>query len=104
MDQAGEIFIPSIVLGELYYGAHVSQRVAENLSQIAAYISDTTVLDCNIDTASAYAVIKSRLRAKGRLLPENDIWIAATSSQHDLHLVTRDAHFSQIADLEYSIW
>ena len=32
--QAEEIFIPTIAVGELYYGAHKSQRVKENLARI----------------------------------------------------------------------
>ena len=31
---AAEVFTPSIVLGELYYGANKSLRVAENIAKI----------------------------------------------------------------------
>lgn len=31
LTESGEVFVPSIVLGELYYGARKSTRVTENL-------------------------------------------------------------------------
>lgn len=33
---ASEVFVPSIVLGELYYGARKSARVAANIAQVDA--------------------------------------------------------------------
>jgi tRNA(fMet)-specific endonuclease VapC len=32
--EAGEVFVLSIVLGELYYGAQKSVRIAANLAQV----------------------------------------------------------------------
>ena len=34
LKSAGEIFVPSIVLGELYYGAHKSSRPKENVTTL----------------------------------------------------------------------
>ena len=46
-------------------------------------------------TAQHYGQLKADLRTLGRPLPENDIWIAALALQHNLVVVTRDAHFGQ---------
>lgn len=32
-----EVFIPSMVLGELYYGAHNATRVAENVARVHVF-------------------------------------------------------------------
>ena len=32
------VFVPSIVIGELYFGAYQSQRVAENIKRIKDFI------------------------------------------------------------------
>ncbi|MFM7324349.1 MAG: PIN domain-containing protein, partial [Nodosilinea sp.] len=48
--------------------------------------------------------VKNRLRFKGRPLPENDVWIAAVALQHDLILVTRDAHFQEVENLQTVGW
>ena len=42
--EASEVFVPSIVLGELYYGARKSTRVTENLARIDEFVASSTVL------------------------------------------------------------
>ena len=39
------------------------------------------------------------LKLKGRPIPENDIWIAATALTANLSLVTADSDFENIPDL-----
>jgi tRNA(fMet)-specific endonuclease VapC len=101
---AEEVFVPSIVLGELYYGARKSARVEANLTRLDEFSASTAVLACDSITAQHYGEIKNRLRAKGRPLPENDIWIAAIAKQYTLSLVSRDEHFSHIDDLLVDVW
>ena len=55
-------------------------------------------------TARRYGTIKNELRRKGRPIPENDIWIAATAIEHALVLVTRDDHFRETDGLEIEAW
>ena len=102
--QVDEVYIPIIVLGELYYGARNSGRVAQNVTRIDSYAASTVILDCNAATAREYGLIKKELREKGRPLPENDIWIAAIGRQWDLIVATRDAHFSEIENLQRKVW
>lgn len=45
-----------------------------------------------------------KLRLKGRPLPENDVWIAALAMQYALTLVTRDAHFQEVENLQTVAW
>ncbi len=102
--QVSEVFVPSIVLGELYYGAHKSARAEENIAHIHAFAVNIAVLGCDAETAQQYGHIKNGLRAKGRPIPENDIWVAAIACQHGLTLVSRDAHFQEIDDLSVDAW
>ena len=97
--QADEVFIPSIAVGELCYGANKSGRSKENLERIDELIANSTVLGCDTKTARHYGDVKNKLRLKGRPLPENDIWIAALALQYNLTLVTRDGHFQEIENL-----
>jgi tRNA(fMet)-specific endonuclease VapC len=71
--EAEEVFVPSNVLGELYYGARKSARVGANVARLDEFSASTAVLACDSITAQHYGDIKNRLRAKGRPLPENDI-------------------------------
>ncbi len=102
--KASEVFVPSIAIGELYFGALKSRRVKENLARIDEFVANSVVLGCDSDTARRYGEIKNALRLKGRPIPENDIWISATSFQHDLTLITRDIHFKEIDSLKMAIW
>ena len=104
LQQADEIFVPSIGLGELYFGAYKSSRVTENLARLADLAAHSTVLAADSETARQYGVIKYRLREKGSPIPENDIWIAALAVQHHLVLVTRDVHFNQVDGVAIEAW
>jgi tRNA(fMet)-specific endonuclease VapC len=59
---------------------------------------------CDTETARRYGEVKNKLKLKGRPLPENDVWIAALALQHDLTLVTRDAHFQEVESLKTAAW
>jgi tRNA(fMet)-specific endonuclease VapC len=101
---ASEIFIPCIVVGELYYGARRSNRISENVAQVDELAASNVILDCDLETARHYGRIKDNLRQKGHPVPENDLWIAALALQHDLTLVSRDTHFDHISALNLEAW
>lgn len=102
--QADEVFIPSPTIGELCYGARKSGRTQENLARVDELVINSTVIGCDAATARQYGEVKNKLRLKGRPLPENDIWIAALALQYDLILVTRDAHFREVENLQTIAW
>lgn len=101
---AEEVFIPAAVIGELFYGARKSGRPEENLRRIEEFAADNMILSCDADTARLYGEVKSSLQRKGRPIPENDIWIAATALQHDLILVSRDEHFEAVEWIRCVKW
>ena len=98
------VLIPSIVTGEMYYGAYRSNRARSNVQRLETFIENRQVLNCDVQTGKFYGAIKNRLRAKGRPIPENDIWIAAIAQQYHLPLVTRDAHFDEVEGLSVVRW
>ncbi|HKP53247.1 MAG TPA: type II toxin-antitoxin system VapC family toxin [Chloroflexia bacterium] len=102
--QASLVYVSSIVLGELYFGAYKSNLQQRNMAQIDTFVTNSNVLYCDIDTARQYGLIKQQLQDKDRPIPDNDIWIAAVALQHDLTLATRDAHFRAVDNLIYEIW
>lgn len=104
LSAATDVFVPVVAVGELYYGAYKSQRVEENRRNVAAFIANRVVLQVDADTADVYGQVKQGLRAKGRPIPENDIWIAALAIQYDLILVANDAHFDVVDNLNWQRW
>jgi tRNA(fMet)-specific endonuclease VapC len=99
-----DVYVPTIVVGELVYGALNADRQSSDLNRIYTFIDDAEILDCDIAVAEAYGAIKAAQRRKGRPLPENDLWIAATAQRHNLTLVTRDAHFQEIEGIAVASW
>ncbi len=84
IDQSEEIYIPVIVIGELYYGAEYSTQISKNIANIIALSKTYQVLYADVDTARIYGLIKAILRKQGTPIPKNDIWIAALSKQYRL--------------------
>ncbi len=101
---ADDVLLSSVVLGELYFGAFKSSRIASNIDRIRALTQSAAVLNCDAVTAERYGRLKEARRAKGTPIPENDLWIAACAMQYDLALVTRDSHFEHIGDLQIERW
>ena len=104
LTQASEVFIPSTVLGELYYGALKSARINENINRIDDFALGCTILTCDAETAGEYGRIKVELTRKGKMIPENDIWIAAATRLYELTIVTNDEHFGVIENLKIASW
>ena len=98
------LLVSVVTAGELIFGALRSGRVEANLAALSAYIQPENVLVCDLATARHYGEVKRQLRSIGRPVPDNDTWIAATAIQHDLVLVTRDAHFDHIEGLTCLSW
>lgn len=97
-------YVSSITLGELYFGAYKSNDTANSIRQIRMLDEVSTMLSCDEQTADLYGQIKNRLKLRGRPIPENDIWIAATAIQHGLTLAARDAHFDEVVGLSKESW
>ena len=96
LQKQAKTFIPSIVLGELFYGAYNSINISENITRIENLASTGMIIPCDEITAKVYGDIKARLKKDGTMIPENDIWIAAIAIQHGMSIVSRDKHFGRI--------
>ena len=104
LSECPEVFLPSTVLGELYYGARKSSQALANMARIEEFAAAVAILSCDATTARLYGDIKAALRSQGRPIPENDIWIAAVAQQYGLPLATRDDHFNHVAGVTTEAW
>jgi len=98
------VYVPSIVFGELYYGAKKSARSDLNFARIDEFASSVEMIDVDFRDARLFGEIKDQLRKNGRPIPENDICIAVLAMRHELTLVTRDAHFQSVQGLKIEMW
>ena len=99
IDAAECVMLPLPVLGELLFGAAASGRPEENRKAVLAFTDTCTVLEPTVQTAEIYASARAALKAQGRPIPENDVWIAALCVQWGLPLLTRDNHFQHVKKL-----
>jgi tRNA(fMet)-specific endonuclease VapC len=98
LDRADWIGVPVIVIGELYAGFAKGSRLQKNLDELDDFLRLPVVETLPVDkrVAEVFGEIMEDLRRKGRPIPVNDIWIAATSFCAGATLLTWDAHFTII--------
>ncbi len=96
---ASELYVPLTALGEILYGIKRSGDDARAIEQWRRFSQNIVLLRPDESTAAAYAEIKNHLGSKGKLIPDNDMWIAATAKSFDLPLYCRDAHFDEVAEI-----
>src|SRR3990172_1954052 len=97
LQQADEIFLNPIILGELIAGFLMGKHERENRTILQDFLSSARVkiLEIEEETSERYAAIISHLRRTGPPLPTNDLWIAASAMQHGLKVLTTDKHYSK---------
>jgi tRNA(fMet)-specific endonuclease VapC len=93
------VVICATVLGELYYGALVSARPQEQVARLEQFFSKYKTLQTSLEVIQSYAYIKCQLKRKGKMIPENDLWIAAFAKAHALPLLTSDLHFQSVEEM-----
>ena len=97
--ELNSIYIPAVVIGELLFGAEKSQKREINRQNYLDFCAPYPVLDVTQKVADEYGRIKCALQSHGKIMPENDMWIAATAIANDLAIVTQDKHFEHIDGL-----
>ena len=95
---AEEVLLSAIVLGELLYGFRAGSRFERNAAQIRSFLESPYVSFVPVGpvTADRYSRIARSLRAKGRPIPTNDVWIAAHTMETGADLVSADRHFGHV--------
>lgn len=94
-----KIYLPVTVCGELLFGARNSGKSQENEFKFREFIKYCEILNINELIADQYATTRKILKNKGRPIPENDIWIAATCIVNNIALLTYDTDFTYIEEL-----
>jgi tRNA(fMet)-specific endonuclease VapC len=106
MAQHGEfLYIPSIVLGELYYGFLKGNREQFNERKLRQVITRLSIEIIGVDSevARKYGLIYCSLEKKGAKIPINDVWIGACCMNVGGTLLTRDKHFTLIDQIDTMI-
>jgi predicted nucleic acid-binding protein len=100
--EAEELWLSLITIGELLTGFAIGTRRQENEQRLAQLLElqGVGVLIPDMEAARRYADVRAVLQRQGTKIPSNDVWIAAQAIQHDLTLDTHDAHFRYVPGLK----
>ena len=101
LKQVEYIGINVVILGELFAGFRCGNKERQNRIELDQFLDSPRVYILMLDdgTSDFYAQVFSELRQKGRPIPSNDLWLAASALQHGLALASHDEHFSNISGL-----
>lgn len=99
------LYINPIILGELMAGFAHGKFYEKNMLELKQFLDNSRVQVCYIDevTPTYYATIYASLKKKGKPIPTNDLWIAASALQYGCKLCSFDQHFSLIDNLVVAI-
>lgn len=101
----GDVYLCSVVKGELLYGARNSTRVEGNLKRLDEFFAPFDSLPFDDDAAAHYGVIRAQLQRAGNPIGANDMLIAAIALAADTAVVTRNREeFRRVAGLRVETW
>jgi len=107
MDAVGieQVAISKITLAELYFGAHNSAKIEDNLARAETLAHHIAVLPLNDAALKIFGRVKAELRRQGQPLPDFDLLIASTALAEELILVTNNTrHYTRIPGLQLENW
>ncbi len=104
LGQAEHVYLSVIAIGELEAGFRGGSKYAENLALLDRFLAKPTVevLVVSRETSNCFGRIKHVLKAKGKPIPINDVWLAAQCMETGAVLLTYDRHFAAIDGLR--VW
>lgn len=109
-DPRGEIYrqkvqgkllcVSFITVGELLFGAYKKKWGQVKIERLRARLRSVTIVPFDLVLCQTYATLKSKLHAAGKVVSDNDLWIAACAVRHSIPLVSNNrAHFESIPEL-----
>lgn len=101
--------VPAIVYAELLVGVHLAgnrPRAASRQAKIEAFVARVPIIEFGTEVAERWAELFSTLSRQGRLIPANDLAVAATALHLGFGVLVgpRDeAHFRAVPDLRVEL-
>lgn len=101
----GEAALSVITYGELIYGATKSSQREAALEKLRELVQWLPALPLPETAAETYGAIHFELAAKGEMIGNNDLWIAAHAVASGLTLVTNnEREFRRVRGLKLQNW
>ena len=104
-ENAGDVAVPFMALGELYYGAARSKDPALGKSLVDRFAKALPVVNSSPAIMARFGVEKVRLAAAGTPVEDADVLIAATALECGSRIATGNIrHFNRFQNLEILVW
>jgi tRNA(fMet)-specific endonuclease VapC len=101
----GEAVLSVITYGELIYGLEKSQFREQATKQLAELAGLVPIMELPPQAGQFYGAIRASLEARGELIGNNDLWIAAHAKAAGLTVVTNnEREFRRIQGLKMQNW
>jgi tRNA(fMet)-specific endonuclease VapC len=102
IEEAENVFIPVIVLGELFAGFSMGTKYKQNCDELEEFLAlpGVEIVEIDKSTANRYGIVVKQLKKAGTPLPVNDIWIAASALETGARVVSYDRHFEFIQGID----
>ncbi|HXO19971.1 MAG TPA: type II toxin-antitoxin system VapC family toxin [Thermoanaerobaculia bacterium] len=100
-----DVFVSSVALAELRYGAEKSLHKRRNLDRLDAFAEEVHCLDFDLVAAAIYGRVRAGLETRGTPIGPYDMLIAAQALAMRLVLVTDNVReFMRVEGLEVENW
>jgi tRNA(fMet)-specific endonuclease VapC len=101
--ETDRVLLSTIVVGELLFGFRCGTRHERNRRNLEVFLRSAYVglVPVTWATAERFGRIAAALRAKGKPIPTNDIWIAAHAMETGADLLSFDQHYSDVDGLAW---
>ena len=104
-ENAGDVALPFMVLGELYYGAARSSDPESGKELVDRFAKALPVVESSNSIMARFGMEKARLAAAGTPVEDADVLIAATALECGGRIATGNVrHFSRFENLEVLAW
>jgi tRNA(fMet)-specific endonuclease VapC len=96
--------ISEITLAELIYGAEKSQQKEKNIKVVENFADTITIVPI-LDAIRIYGKEKARLKTKGTIISDLDLFIGATAIVNNMIIVTRNTReFERLENIKIENW
>lgn len=96
------VFVSVVTLAEQNLGVLAAPDSVTRSRRLATLqaVSHIEALTIDADVARRWAELRIRLAEAGRRMNVNDLWIAAVAAAHQLPVVTQDADFGMLEEIQ----
>jgi tRNA(fMet)-specific endonuclease VapC len=98
-----DVLLSTVVAGELLYGFRCGNRFERNRDELEQFAASpfVTVVPVTMATADRFSRIAAALKARGKPIPTNDMWIAAQAMETGAELLSFDRHYEWVGGLAW---